>query len=941
MTILNTYPAALKEYIQTFLTGDDLNNAPITRGLVLALFHDCSENHIAVFERIHSIAQHQNIDCDNLKEASIRLSICRVNSQLMKYKKNITRNWHEIQKYLNESFGLPSTKTQPRLQPRVEQDVLPAPVKKIKTDDCEICATLSTELKQAISKLKESEKLKLENIVLRKKIQQYCPRRINQFIKRKNIDIANKKGVIMEQQKALQKLYESQLKNRELQNEVRKLKRQNKKYRQTCREPKHVEMEKVVTELNDRVVALEVQLGELQDCYGDGEVIYFKDKKQYSSQIRKCMYFALQHQCPVQHTSAVVKFIVEEMTHKQIEQMPSISTVSRMALEPGVISDLQSGEILESTPSNTLAWDATDIDGKHINEVHACTVDSEDARRQYLSLGLAELSGGRAGDYHRHIMETLQDVTKSYAEWSEKDPYDVLKATHNNISNTIGDRVAVNHSVVEHLEQTLGKHLTELNCNVHPLDSLARKTRNVLKTHSDAKGLTFGRDCAAVNVIYGLHKMRYKQGKGDPKSFKAFFKSRGVPLKTFPRYVGNRLHIVFHLAGVYHKLHHLVVEYLERYCNQTGCLKNALLQDMRNPLIQRDLQIIGLFGKVVTGPWMTKFYSDETGIGNLDLNIHLEQAVESLASYSTDPDLLLTSPYDVFGEVLDVNDGTLQSLHQQTHTIGETFRTLVVKVAEQMKVVVDRQLVRYLSGDLSEPTEELKQQTKSAPLHNIQAERIMAMMDSEARRVPNATISFVESKIKARVNNSLDWLTNKPEKQQESIVSYAVGRAARLSKIKKDRAKRTDKEVLQRMKEKTQMTDDALSKQFEREVEKLDGSADSDTILSLAPELSQEDIEEVLNMLRNPESLVGQKIDHIWWKDHELGNETYYGQILKLKKTKVCTFVVGYWEAAEMPDDMEDFNIKRSQIISDFVFGNLHFLWWTFDIEEWDIVWMW
>ena len=183
---------------------------------------------------------------------------------------------------------------------------------------------------------------------------------------------------------------------------MRKLKRQNKKYHKKFREPKHVELVNVIKELNDRIVELEVQLGERQDSYGDGEVIYFKDKKQYSSKIRKCMYFALQHQCPVQHTSAVVQFIVEEMTHKKIEKMPSISKVSRMALEPGVISDLQ----IESASSNTLAWDATHIDGKHINEVHAYIVDCEDARRQYLSLGVAEL----------HITETLHDVTECYVE---------------------------------------------------------------------------------------------------------------------------------------------------------------------------------------------------------------------------------------------------------------------------------------------------------------------------------------------------------------------------------------------------------------------------------------------------------------------------------------------------------------------------------------------
>ena len=84
-----------------------------------------------------------------------------------------------------------------------------------------------------------------------------------------------------------------------------------------------------------------MQLGEVQNRCGDDKVLDIKcDNKQYNTKIRKCMYFALQHQCPVEHTSAVVKFIVEEMSERTIKQMPSISTVSRMALEPDVMSDI-------------------------------------------------------------------------------------------------------------------------------------------------------------------------------------------------------------------------------------------------------------------------------------------------------------------------------------------------------------------------------------------------------------------------------------------------------------------------------------------------------------------------------------------------------------------------------------------------------------------------
>ena len=72
-----------------------------------------------------------------------------------------------------------------------------------------------------------------ENLVLRKTVNQYCPRRINQCVKRKNVEIAKRNEVIKEQLHAQERLRDSQLarKNRQPQNEVRKLKRQNKKYR--------------------------------------------------------------------------------------------------------------------------------------------------------------------------------------------------------------------------------------------------------------------------------------------------------------------------------------------------------------------------------------------------------------------------------------------------------------------------------------------------------------------------------------------------------------------------------------------------------------------------------------------------------------------------------------------------------------------------------------
>ena len=95
------------------------------------------------------------------------------------------------------------------------------------------------------------------------------------------------------------------------------------------------------------------------------------------------------------------------------------------------------------------------------------------------------------------------------------------------------------------------KSLPELKCNVHPLDGLAseaRKTMKSLEATFDVKGNVSGREAAAVNLTYRLSKMRYKNGKGDSKGFKQFMKMQNIKSKMIVLYVGNRMHVLFHLA---------------------------------------------------------------------------------------------------------------------------------------------------------------------------------------------------------------------------------------------------------------------------------------------------------------------------------------------------------------------------------------------------------
>ena len=61
---------------------------------------------------------------------------------------------------------------------------------------------------------------------------------------------------------------------------------------------------------------------------------------------------------------------------------------------------------------------------------------------------------------------------------------------------------------------------------------------------------------------------RFKDGKGDPLGFKIFLKSKKIDRSLIPRYIGNRLHVIFHLGGSIYFLKDHLLTYLKTQCNQ-------------------------------------------------------------------------------------------------------------------------------------------------------------------------------------------------------------------------------------------------------------------------------------------------------------------------------------------------------------------------------------
>eukprot|EP00112_Aurelia_sp_Birch-Aquarium-sp1_P010535 Seg2246.2 transcript_id=Seg2246.2/GoldUCD/mRNA.D3Y31 product="hypothetical protein" protein_id=Seg2246.2/GoldUCD/D3Y31 len=382
-----------------------------------------------------------------------------------------------------------------------------------------------------------------------------------------------------------------------------------------------------------------------------------KEQKKYSTLIRNLVYDALVNQVPTANVSNLLQKFGMRLG-KPIHPVPHRTTIEQMARELGIFAQLQTAQEVMHNECLTLAFDATTQEGVHVNAVVVTTKESS-----YV-IAVDRLPGGTAEDYALHVTNSVNELAEVYNAFHPEISYqDSRKEMISNINNTMTDRVAANHAAVRVINDYWGKSLNELNCHLHPLDSVSSCCRSALKKEDGTQGTLFGKDCIAGNIVLQVNKLRYKDGKGDPQGFVTFLDRNNMARGILPRFRGNRLHIVFHLCGIYVQHHD---KFIALFKDGTSCggLRKSILQDFTSEIGKTEMTVLGLFGKLLTGPWMTKFYvSPATQTINYvegievvkDVVILLEQQLEN-------PDGLLSCTKDFFGNQLDESDPTLEAL---------------------------------------------------------------------------------------------------------------------------------------------------------------------------------------------------------------------------------------------------------------------------------------
>nr|XP_012563345.1 unnamed protein product [Hydra vulgaris] len=382
-----------------------------------------------------------------------------------------------------------------------------------------------------------------------------------------------------------------------------------------------------------------------------------------------------------------------------------------------------------------------------------------------------QLAGSTANDYQSHITQSIDHLAKLYCDFYQQKYLELRSTIISNISNTMSDQVATNHATVTKLNNLWQKSLNELNCHLHPLDTITSACKSSLKALETSQGNLFGKNCVAANIVVQLNKLRYKDGKGDPKGFVILLDNNKLPRGLLPRYRGNRLHILFHTCGVLIHYYALLRTFLHSGVVSCGGLRNSLLLDFTSGTGIRELCAIGLMGKLLTGPWMTNFYVAQSEVDFLS-GVEVVKGVRNILIESQKNALsLLTRTTDFFGGC--INDPVFNSIVNFSPRTDK-MRDAIVCCLSAVVNVIDRQYKRLFNLNT---TDKLKAQTLSARLHNIYSKELMGMFSAAKQKAPNATLCFLSAKLRACKNKTTEFLYEKPIEVGNKLILWAISTA--------------------------------------------------------------------------------------------------------------------------------------------------------------------
>jgi hypothetical protein len=350
-----------------------------------------------------------------------------------------------------------------------------------------------------------------------------------------------------------------------------------------------------------------------------------------------------------------------------------------------------------------------------------------------------------------------------------------------------------------------------------------------------------------------MNKMRFKDVKGDPKGFVSFLDKNKLPRGIIPRYRGNRLHILFHTCFIFVKHYKQFMDFLTVGTVKQKTLQKLLCEAFCYATAIKQMCVLALFGKLLTGPWMTTFYvsSEKAAFDHVGGIAIIKKLVQTVEICKVNPAAMYCRKTDLFENTLLPN--ILEPITIKC-TIDDQVIAMTMACLVAINEVLNRQYKRYFSITISQT---LLEETASARLHNIDSEELMGMFSAAKGRSPNATINYISCTLRTKKNRTVDYLDNLELFSREKVVKWAI-QAAR-KKIIKTRLRHAEirAEISNRQTEKRQKIDEKEKRQLEQQLSLLTICE----ILNLFKNLSTKQIIDLNDVMC--ERIVGRNLCHI------------------------------------------------------------------------------
>lgn len=365
----------------------------------------------------------------------------------------------------------------------------------------------------------------------------------------------------------------------------------------------------------------------LNDEFNKQEItVYDADRNCYSTELHACVYTLLEN-----HVSAVKKGpvinAVLKLVDKQLNKVPSPSTIHNMNLQRLHISQKQIAEVVQESQNISLYTDETSKFGQKVGGYHV-----RDKEGRYFTLGLRDLTTKSGKDTLETFKEILDDIDKVANDTASDTSKKILTNIRTTMSDSASTEIKFNELLQEYRTSVLpytvdnynqldeaSKHsvntLMNFFCGLHSLvhfaetsnkaiDEVEKEICNGNPPIDDQSFRKWGESGAAR--LIGTACKSFARG-ADEKSgchnqfltyLGTFMREHHMRCLKLVPYRGHRFNILFHNAGQVFMLHSEMIQFLKGF--SLNRLTKSVLHDLQQPLYISGCKALGLISKFIS-----------------------------------------------------------------------------------------------------------------------------------------------------------------------------------------------------------------------------------------------------------------------------------------------------------------------------------------------------